>query len=103
MCEVFTKSRLLIMYKMIQEIILTPRADSSNAHNFRVNSWGFKDDESETEAKTNSGHRVHPLLVGSLLLACTEPAQRPLLALSGKYIWYVNCTQTVCSQVCTGL
>ncbi len=51
-----------------------PRVDSGYPCNFRINSRLFKDDESETEAKTNSGHRV------CLLLACTEHAQHPPLA-----------------------
>ncbi len=62
------------MFKMIQEIISMPRADSGYPHNFGVNSWVFKDDKFETEAKTNSGHRECPLL------ACTEHTQYPLLA-----------------------
>ncbi len=51
-----------------------PRADSGYPYNFEVNSWVFKDDESKTEAKTNSGHRV------CLLSVCTVHAQCPLLA-----------------------
>ncbi len=51
-----------------------PKVDSSNPQSFGVNFWVFKDDESETEAKTNSGHRVCPLL------ACTEHALCSLLA-----------------------
>ncbi len=68
------------MYKINREMISMPRADSGYLHKFGVNSWGFKDDESETEVKTNSGHRVCPLLFGSSLYACTEHGQRPLLA-----------------------
>ncbi len=49
-----------------------------NGQNFWVNSDIFKDDESEAEAKTNSGHRVCPLLVRSPLLACAEHTQSPL-------------------------
>ncbi len=49
-------------------------------HNFRVGSQIFKDDESETGAKTNSRHRVCPLLIRSPLLACTEYAQSLLFA-----------------------
>ncbi len=63
---------------MIREIILMPRADSG--YNFGVSSWVFKDDESEIEAKTNSRHRVCPLLVVSPFLECAEHAQCPLLA-----------------------
>ncbi len=55
MYEVLTKSGLSFVYKMIQEIISMPRADSGYPRNFGINSWVFKDDESETEAKTNSG------------------------------------------------
>ncbi len=57
-----------------------PRADSGYPHNFMVNSWVFTDDESESEAKTNSGPRVCPLLVESPHFACVEHAQCPLLA-----------------------
>ncbi len=58
-----------------------PRADSSYPHNyFMVDSWVFKDDESESEAKTNSGPRVCPLLVESSHFRCAEHAQCPLLA-----------------------
>ncbi len=49
-------------------------------HNFMVNSWVFKDDESETDAKSNSRHRVCLLLVGSPLLAWRVHAQSPPLA-----------------------
>ncbi len=45
-----------------------------------VNFWVFKDDESESEAKTNSGPRVYPLLVESPHFACVEHAQCPFLA-----------------------
>ncbi len=79
MCEVLTKSGLSFMYKMIQEIISMPRLHSGYPHNFMVNSWVFKDDESETDAKTNR-HRMCPLLVLSLLLAWRVHAQSPLLA-----------------------
>ncbi len=56
-----------------------PKANSGYTHNFGVNFWVFKDDEFETEAKTNNGHRVGLLLVGSPPLARTEHSQRPLL------------------------
>ncbi len=56
------------------------RENSDYLYNFGINSLVFKDDESKTEAKTNSGHRVCPLLVGSPILAYTEHAQRPLSA-----------------------
>ncbi len=56
MCEVLTKSGLTFMVKMIREIISMPKADSGYPHNFMVNSWVFKDDESESDAKTNSRH-----------------------------------------------
>ncbi len=75
-CEVLTRmyvilsrSELLFIYKMVQEIISIPKADSGYPHNFMVNSWVFKDDESKSDAKTNSRHRVCLHLVGSLLLA----------------------------------
>ncbi len=45
-----------------------------------VNSWVFKDDESETDAKTNNEYRVCTILVGSPLLAWRVHAQNPLLA-----------------------
>ncbi len=61
-CEVLTRMYvfltrcgLLFIYKIIKEIISMPRADSGYPHNFMVNSWVFKDDESESEAKTNNG------------------------------------------------
>ncbi len=72
------------MYKMIREIISMPRVDSGYPHNFMIDSWVFEDDKSETDAKTNSRHRVCPLLVGSLLLAWRVNAKSPLLA------WRVN-------------
>ncbi len=65
---------------MIQEIISMLRADSGYPHIFMVNSWVFKDDESKSEAKTNSGPRVCPLLVEGPHFACVEHAQCPLLA-----------------------
>ncbi len=40
----------------------------------------MKDDESESEAKTDSGHRVCLLSVVCLYLAWVEHAQHPLLA-----------------------
>ncbi len=82
MCEVLTKSRFSFMVKMIREIILMPRADLGYHHNFMVkwSSWVFKDDECESDAKTNSRHRVCPLLVGSPLLAWSVHAQSLLLA-----------------------
>ncbi len=57
-----------------------PRVDSGYPHNFMVNSWVFKDDESKSEVKTNSGPQVCPLLVKSPHFACVEHAQCPLLA-----------------------
>ncbi len=57
-----------------------PRADSGYPHNFMFNSWVFKDDESESEAKTNSGPRVCLLLVEGPHFASVEPAQCLLLA-----------------------
>ncbi len=63
MYVILTRSGLLFMAKMIQEIISMLRADSGYPHNFMVNSWVFRDDESESEVKTNSGPGVCPLLV----------------------------------------
>ncbi len=80
MCEVLTKSGLSFMYKMIREILSMLRADSDYPLNFMVNSWVFKDDESKSNAKTNSRYRVCLLLVRSLLLAWRVHAQGPLLA-----------------------
>ncbi len=79
MGEILTKSGLSLMYKMIREIILIPREDSGYLHNFMVNSWVFKNNASESDAKTNSRHRVCLLLVGSPLLAWRVNAQSPLL------------------------
>ncbi len=45
-----------------------------------VDSWVFKDDESKSETKTNSGPRVCLLFVESLHFAYVEHAQCPLLA-----------------------
>ncbi len=56
------------------------RVGASYPHIFGVNSDIFKDEESETEAKTNSGHRVDLLLVGSPLFACKNHIQNPLFA-----------------------
>ncbi len=36
--------------------------DSGHPHNFMVNSWVFKNDESETDAKINNRLQVCPLL-----------------------------------------
>ncbi len=63
MCEVLTKNGLSFVYRMIHEIVSMPTADSGYPHNFLVNSWVFKDDESKSDAKTNSRHRVCLLLV----------------------------------------
>ncbi len=57
-----------------------PRADSFYAHNFMVNSWVSKGDESESEVKTNSRPRVCPLLVEGPHFAYIEHAQCSLLA-----------------------
>ncbi len=59
-----------------------PRVDSGYppTHIFMVNSWVFKDDESESEVKTNSRPRVCPLLVKGPHFAFAEHAQCPLLA-----------------------
>ncbi len=80
MCVILTRSRLLFIYKIIREILSTPRADSGYPHNFIVNSWIFKDDESKSDAKTNSKHRVCLLLVGSPLLVWRVHARSPPLA-----------------------
>ncbi len=52
-----------------------PRVYIGYSHNFRVDSGVFEDDKSKTVAKTNSGHRVCPLLVRSRFLAYIEHAQ----------------------------
>ncbi len=57
-----------------------PRADSGYPHNFMINSWVFKGNESESEVKTNSGPRVCLLLVEGPHFACVEHAECPLLA-----------------------
>ncbi len=57
-----------------------PRADLGYPHNFMVNSYVFKEDESESEAKTNSRSRVCRLLVEGPHFACVEHAHCPLLA-----------------------
>ncbi len=80
MYVILTRSELLFIYKMIPEIISIPRVDSGYPHNFMVDSWIFKDDESKSEAKTNSGPRVRSLLVESPHFVCVEHAQCPLLA-----------------------
>ncbi len=49
-----TRSGLLFIYKIIQEIISMPRADYGYPHNFMVKTSVFKDDESKSEAKTTS-------------------------------------------------
>ncbi len=80
MYVILTRNELLFIYKMIREIISLPRADSGYPYNFTVKSWIFKDDESEFDAKTNSGPWACPLLVEGPLFACVEHAQCPLLA-----------------------
>ncbi len=70
---------------MIREIFSMPWADTDYLHNFEISSDVFTDDESETEAKTNNGHRVCLLLACtehtlSLLFACKECAQSLLFA-----------------------
>ncbi len=45
-----------------------------------INSWVFKDDESKSEAKTNSRARACLLLVKGPHFACVEHAQCLLLA-----------------------
>ncbi len=61
-------------------IFSMPRADASYPYHYRIDSMVFKDNESKTEVKTRSGHRVHPLLVGSLHSACKEHALSSLFA-----------------------
>ncbi len=78
--SIFERSGLLFVAKMIQEIISMPRADSGYSHNFMVKSLVFKDDESESEAKTNSGPRACLFLFEGPHFACVEHAQCPLLA-----------------------
>ncbi len=80
MYVILTRSELLVIYKMVRDIISIPKADSGYPHNFMVNSWVFKGDESESEVKTNSGHRMCPLLIEGPHFACVEHAQYPLLA-----------------------
>ncbi len=77
MSEILTKSGFSFVVKMIREITSMPRADSGYPHNFMVNSWVFKDDESESGTKTNSRHRVCPLMVESPLLALRVHAESP--------------------------
>ncbi len=48
------------------------RADSGYPHNFMVNFWVFKDDQSESEVKTNSGPLVCVLLIEGPHFACVE-------------------------------
>ncbi len=62
MYAILTKSGLSFIYKMIRETISMLRVDSDYPHNFKVNSYIFKDGESETEAKTNSWDWVCRLL-----------------------------------------
>ncbi len=69
---ILTRSEFLFIYKMVREIISTPRADSGYPHNFMVDSWVFKDEDSEYEAKTNSKPRVCPLLFESSHFTCVE-------------------------------
>ncbi len=57
-----------------------PRVDSDYPHNFMVNSWVLKGDESESEVKTNSGPRLCLLLVKDPHFACVEHVPCPLLA-----------------------
>ncbi len=78
MCEVLTKRRFSFMAKMIREIISVLRADSGYPHNFMVTSRVFKNDESKSDAKTNSRHRVCLFLVGSMLLAWRVHAESAL-------------------------
>ncbi len=56
------------------------RMDAGQPHIFQVDSGVLKDDEFESEAKTDSGHRVCPLSVGCPHLAWIEHAQHLLLA-----------------------
>ncbi len=57
-------------------------------HKFGVSSKVFEDDEFDTEAKTNSKHRVHPLLVRDTLFTCKKHAQGLLFAC------YTHCAHT---------
>ncbi len=52
----------------------------SYTSHLRVNSGVFKDNESETEAKTNNEPRVCPLFIGNPLFVCKEHAQSLLFA-----------------------
>ncbi len=62
-------------------VLYMQRTDLSYPYHLSV----FKDDESKTEAKINSGPRVSPSLVGSLLFACKEHAQSFALRMLSKY------------------
>ncbi len=56
------------------------RAEAGYPHNFQVDSGVLKDDESESEAKTDNGHWMCLLSVECPHLAWVEHTQRPLLA-----------------------
>ncbi len=73
MCVILTRSELLFIYKMVQEIISIRRADSGYPHNFIVDFWVFKDDESKSEAKTNSRPRVSAVIQINFCI-CTKRA-----------------------------
>ncbi len=94
MYVILTRVELLFIYKIIQEIISMPKTDPDYPHNFMVNSWVFKGDESESEVKTNSGPPVCLLLVERPHFACVEHAQCPLL---------IHCVSVrVCAHTHTG-
>ncbi len=61
-CSSHAKSRTVILSM--------PRANTSDPYHLGVDSKVFEDDESETEAKTNSGLCVRLLSVRSPLFAC---------------------------------
>ncbi len=67
-----------------------PRVDTSYTFHLRVDSGLFKDNESTTEAKTNSGPCVHPLLFESPLFACKEQAQCPPKIFYNKIFIYIT-------------
>ncbi len=87
------------------------RNKASYTYHLEVDSGVLKDNESETEAKTNSGPRVHPLFVESPFFACqvhkhTHPVRnfltksRPYLNIKGPLFW-VQSVRKFQSPVCS--
>ncbi len=54
MYVILTRSELLFIYKTVQEIISIPRADLGYPHNSMVDSWVFKNEESESEDRCHA-------------------------------------------------